>query len=183
MLLGFVVLGWPLSAQAQPTVQVIVASEEERWRDAEDAGRAAAARLSFWPADANQLRPRPPLPSPLERPYAWEMLGSPFVAVMPLAEIRFMGVPPALNDPNYGMLVRDERAPVAFRLSFLEARPYLEYGYGPQVLDAWAIYLGRSPAELPQLPITAEQFTRAIGRWLQEAGYLVGPLEAAPPRR
>jgi hypothetical protein len=159
--------------------QVMPPTEENRWREAEDAGRAAAERLRAGRLPEVALSAPPVYPADYaERQYPWELLGSPFIPVMPLGEIRFMSVPPSPDDPDsfFRRVARQELSPLGFRLNYPEARPYLDYGRAPLILEAWAQYLGRPPEDLPRLPITPERTTLVIGSWLREAGYLVGPM-------
>ncbi len=172
--LGLASLALPGAGLALPASQVVVDDDTERWRVAEDAARAAADHLRPWPAAYEFYRPRPPYPGgALQRLYPWELLGSPFAPVWPLGEVRFAGILPDDTDYDYGYLTRHYLTPLAFRVNFREAEPYLNVGFGPAVLEAWARYLGRSTAELARPPVTAEEITRVIAGWLRDAGYLV----------
>lgn len=136
----------PNNGHAAPALQGIPVTEEERWQAAQETEQRAAERVRAWPQayPVPNQRARPPYPgSTWQQPYPWELLGSPYLPVIPLREINFMGVPPDRDDPCYGRLMRLYATPVAFRLNYLEASRYLEQGAGPVVLDAWASYLGR----------------------------------------
>jgi hypothetical protein len=141
----------PSALYAAPQHQGIAQTEEERWQSIQEAEQRAGERLRAWP-QAYPLpadRPRPAYPGSFwQQPFPWELLGSPYLPVVPLREINYMGVQPTPDDPCYGRLARDYVTPVAFRLNYLEAAPYLEQGYGLDVLDAWAGYLVR-PGTLP----------------------------------
>jgi hypothetical protein len=200
----------PQRTQASPVGQGIAQTEEDAWRVAQEAEQRAAERQRAWPQayplPANPARPVPPGLQPArpaypgstwQQPYPWELLGSPYLPVVPLREVNFMGVQPTPDDPCYGRLQRLYSTPEAFRLNYLEAVPYLEQGYGPDVLDLWASYLSR-PGTVPnevqspdtgvamvggcmQLPLIADDATLATtpeGSQRHECGDLARPTDA-----
>ena len=122
----------PSFAQAQqiaPATAPGTAAEEETLRRREQGARLVGDALSAWPASYPYFRARPPLAGgPLQRPYPWEVLGSPYVAVLPSREIHFMGVEPSQIDRCYGLLERNDVTPLLFRSNLSEARPYLAAG-------------------------------------------------------
>src|SRR5579875_1838227 len=188
--------GW-----AAPPGQGIPQTPEGQWQTAQEAEQRAADSLRTWP-QAYPLpgdRARPAYPGSFwQQPFPWELLGSPYLPVVPLREINYMGVQPGPDNPCYGRLGRDYATPVAFRLNYLEAQPYLEQGYGPAMLDAWASYLtrpGTAPGavETPDdavavadgchpLPPPADDATLAsgpMGDQTHECGDLAMPADAS----
>ena len=139
----------PAAVQATPLAQGQPVTEDERWRLAEEIDRRMAEELSAWPAayplPGDRWRPAYPGDS-YQRPYPWELPGSPYLPVSQLREVTFMGIQPGPADPCYGRLLRTYQTPVGFRLNYLEAARYLSLAsadYATTVLNAWEAYLTR----------------------------------------
>jgi hypothetical protein len=163
------------SAQVCPPLSPDIVVTERACRRADEIGQQAGALINSWPSAYEYYRPHPPYPGDnFQRPYPWEVLGSPFIPVLPLREIDFMGIFPSPLDPDYGRLIRYYMTPLAFAANYREATPYLFDGRGPAVLDAWARYLNRSTANLPEAAFRGDGVRSTIAAWLRESGYLVG---------
>ena len=150
----------PAAVQATPLAQGQPTTEEDRWRRAEEIERSLADELSAWPAayplPGTRWRPAYPGDS-YQRPYPWELPGSPYLPVPQLREMGFMGIQPGPADPCYGRILRSYQTPVAFRLNYLEAARYLSLAsadYSTTVLNAWEAYLtrGATPPGRVQAP-------------------------------
>jgi hypothetical protein len=171
----------PSGTSAAPVYQVVAEDPDEAWRRAELAQQQAAQAVSAWPAAYPFYRPRPPYPGgALQQLFPWQMLGSPYLPALPFREIHFTGNVPSPHDLCYGRLVRSYNTPLVFRLNYLAAAPYINFGYGPAVLEAWWRYLSPPPTA-GEAAATVEDAIGLVGGCYAPEPSGDVPLAGSPP--